>query len=552
MMFSMRPKKTIQMKRTFSIISRLVLITTIVVGCTSDFESINTDPTKATPNNFDANYFLSSAQWNYADGITGYSGPILFQSGWVQLLASTTSGGANYYTNMDKYVSSSNTNSYRATSWNQCYRSGALASEAIKNTADDPEKVNINAAARMIRVLATHYITDVYGDAPYSQAWMASSDVTLPEYDMQEQLYKSLLTDLDGAITSMDPTKAKPSADIFPYHGDVAKWKKFGYSLMLRIAMRLTKADAATAKTYAEKAAAGGTFESAADDAYVVPDNANGYKNNYAGSLMTAADYYQVRWSKTLIDYLSNTDDPRLGVIAEVPQDGLANNQDATKPGNSDPNVQAGLPNGYDLNGGATDVTHSPGYPGSTGTGADETPIGKYSRPKTAIYGNFNAPVFVITYAQTELLLAEAAVRGFNVGASATEHYSNGVKGAMTALAPFGAAAVIDPAEADNYAAAHPLDVTTSDASLKMINEQYWATSGALMNFAEAWNNWKRSGYPVLTPVVATGGFSNGVIPRRQPYPTTESTLNPASYKAAIGRLEGGQDSWSARVWWDK
>jgi hypothetical protein len=551
-MFSMRPKKTIQMKRTFSIISRLALITVIMVGCTGDFEEINTDPTKATPSIFDANYFLSSAQWNYVDGITGYSGPVLFQSGWVQLLASTTSGGANYYTNMDKYVPSSNTNTYQATSWNQCYRAGALASEAIKNTEGDPEKVNLNAAARIIRVLAAHYITDVYGDAPYSQAWMASSNVTLPEYDTQEALYKSLLADLDGALTSMDPAKEKPSADIFPYQGDVAKWKKFGYSLMLRMAMRLTKADAATAKTYAEKAAAGGTFESAADDAYIVPDNANGYKNNYAGSLMTAADYYQVRWSKTLIDYLGTTDDPRLGVIAEVPQAGLANNQDATKAGNSDPSVQLGLPNGYDLNGGATDVTTSPGYPGGTGTGADATPIGKYSRPKTAIYGNFNAPVFVVTYAQTELLLAEAAIRGYSIGGSAAEHYSNGVEGAMLALAPFGTAAAISAGDAASYAAANPLDESTDDASLKMINEQYWATSGALMNFAEAWNNWKRSGYPVLTPIVASGNFSNGVIPRRQPYPTTESTLNPASYKAAVGRLEGGQDSWSAKVWWDQ
>ena len=551
-MFSMRHKNTIQMKRKFSIISRLVLITAIMVGCTSDFEQINTDPTKATPNNFDANYFLSSAQWNYIDGITGYSGPVLFQSGWVQLLASTTSGGANYYTNMDKYVPSSNTNTYQATSWDRCFRSGALASEAIKNTTEDPEKVNLNAAARIIRVLATHYVTDVYGDAPYSQAWKASENVNLPDYDTQEQLYKSLLADLDAALTSMDATKAKPSADIFPYQGDVAKWKKFGYSLMLRIAMRLTKADATTAKAYAEKAAAGGTFESAADDAYVIPDNANGYKNNYAGSLMTAADYYQVRWSKTLIDYLSSTDDPRLGVIAEVPQAGLANNQDATKVGNSDPSVQLGLPNGYDLNGGATDITKSSGYPGGTGTGADATPIGKYSRPKTALYGNFNGPVFVVTYAQTELLLAEAALRGYSVGGTAAEHYSNGVEGAVLSLAPFGTGAVIDPVDAADYAAANPLNVSTTDASLKMINEQYWATSGALMNFAEAWNNWKRSGYPVLTPVVASGNFSNGAIPRRQPYPTTESTLNPASYKAAVGRLEGGQDTWSAKVWWDK
>jgi hypothetical protein len=550
MTISMRHKKINQMKRSTSLY-KLLFIAAMVTGCTGDFEAINTDPTKASPSSFNPNYFLSSAQWNYVDGITGYSGPILFQSGWVQVLASTTSGGANYYTNMDKYVPSSNTNSYLATSWDRCYRAGALASEMIKLTEDDPDKVNLTAAARIIRVLAAHYVTDTYGDAPYTQAWMASSGITLPEYDTQQALYTAMLTDLDDALTSMDASKEKPASDLFPYQGDVAKWKRFGYSLMLRIAMRLTKIDNGTAKQYAEKAAAGGTFESADDDAYVIPDNANGYRNNNASSLMTAADYYQVRWSKTFIDYLDENDDPRLGVIAEVPQDGLANNQDATKAGNSDPDVQLGLPNGYDLNGGATDITTSPGYPGGTGTGDDASPIGKYSRPKTAIYGNFNAPVFVITYAQTELLLAEASIREYNVGGTAAEHYSNGVTGAMLALAPLGDAATIDEGDAEDYAATHPLDESNDDASLKMINEQYWATSGALMNFSEAWNNWKRSGYPELTPVVASGNFSGGVIPRRQPYPTTEATLNATNYQAAVGRL-GSPDTWSAKVWWDQ
>jgi hypothetical protein len=88
-------------------------------------------------------------------------------------------------------------------------------------------------------------------------------------------------------------------------------------------------------------------------------------------------------------------------------------------------------------------------------------------------------------------------------------------------------------------------------ASLKMINEQYWATTGILMNFVEAWNNWKRSGYPVLTPVVFAGNFSRSQIPRRQLYPTTEGTANPANYRIGVSSLSGGDD-WNSRVWWDK
>lgn len=540
------------MKRKSTLIYKLLFVGALVAGCTGDFEEINTDPTKALPGNFDANYFLSQAEWQYVDGITGYAGPILFQSGWVQILASTSTGGPNYYSNGDKYVPSGNTNSYLATSWDRMYRSGGFATEIMKLTKDDPEQVNLHAAAQIIRVLAIHYATDTYGDVPYSKAWQASDGNKTPEYDAQETLYKTLLSDLEAALLSMNASKAKPSADLLPYKGDVAQWKKFGYSLMLRIAMRLTKADATTARQYAEKAAAGGTFESAADDAYVIPNNANGYNNNHASSLTTAADYYQVRWSKTFIDYLDANDDPRLGVIAEVPQDGLVNNQDVSKPGNSDPDIQLGLPNGWDLGTGPTSIVNSPGYPGGTGTDEDETPIGKYSRPTTAIYGNFNAPVFIITYAQTELLLAEAVIKGYTVGGTAAEHYANGVEGAMLALARFGTAAVIDAGDAATYAAAHPLDESTDEASLQMISEQYWASSGALMVFSEAWNNWKRTGYPELTPVSYTGNFSGGVIPRRQIYPLNEATFNSASYRAAVGKIAGGLDAWSAKVWWDQ
>jgi hypothetical protein len=73
-----------------------------------DFTEINTDP-NSTPASFNADYFLTNAQNTYKELIGGYDGPVLFQSGWVQLLACTSTGGATYYSNMDKYVQSSNT-----------------------------------------------------------------------------------------------------------------------------------------------------------------------------------------------------------------------------------------------------------------------------------------------------------------------------------------------------------------------------------------------------------------------------------------------------------
>ncbi|THU41096.1 SusD/RagB family nutrient-binding outer membrane lipoprotein [Niastella caeni] len=538
------------MKRIFLYTGLAVLGLT---GCTKDFEEINTDPTQTSPANYNSEYFLSGSQRNYLDGITGYNGAILFQSGWVQIFASTTSGAANYYSNMDKYVPSGNTNDYAGRGFDLGYKGARLAAELIKNYSGNADKVNVVSAATIMKVLCAHYITDLYGDIPYSQALQGASNVNYPVYDKQQDVYSAMLSDLDGALTAFDASKAKPIADLFPYAGDVAKWKKFGYSLMLRIAMRLVKADAAKAQQYAEKAAAGGTLSSVSEDAYVKGDNTNGYRSENSRSLGTAADFYQVKWSKTLMDFLKSTADPRVSVIAELPSPGLAAamNPD-NKTGDNTFANQRGLPNGWDLNGGATDISNAPGYPGASGSGNDADPIGLYSRPRAAIYTDLNSPQFVLTYAESELLLAEAKVRGWNVGATtASVHYANAVSAALQSLAAFGSSAAISATVANAYAAANPLNVTSTAASLKMINEQYWATTGILMNFVEAWNNWKRSGYPVLTPVVYAGNFSGGVIPRRQLYPTTEPTANPANYKTGVSSLTGG-DTWSSKMWWDK
>jgi hypothetical protein len=524
------------------------LASIMITGCTKNFDSINTNPTAATPANMDPNYFLSQIQWDFVDATAGYQGPILFQDGWVQIFASTSSGSANYHSNDDKYVASSNTLDYQGRTWNQEYHAASVAYEMKSLTDGKSQYTNLNAIASIMKVAALQKVTDIYGDIPYSQALQGKTSVLQPSYDGQQAIYTSMLSELDAAIAKLDATKDKPSSDQF-YNGDITKWKKFGYSLMLKMAMRLTKADATTAQKYAEKAAAGGTFASNADNAVVMADNSKGFGSSNANALRVTDDLYQVRWSKTLIDWLVARNDPRLSIIAEVPLPGLKQNQSMAT-GDNNALDQKGMPNGYDLNGGATDISKSPGYTGGSGSGDDFTPLGKYSRP-TQIYRNQSGPLYVLTYAETELLLAEAAVRGWNVGGTAASHYANGVSGALQSLSAYGSGATIDPASANSYATANPLDISSTANSLKAINEQIWATTGVQLNFVEAWSNWRRSGYPVLTPVNYSGNFSGGTIPRRQPYPATEASTNPNGYKAAVSALSGG-DVWTSKVWWDK
>jgi hypothetical protein len=516
------------------------------VGCTKDFDALNTDPNQVGGDQLDPNFLITSSQFAYST--KGY-GVFMFTSMWSQTLASTSSLQSNYQSNGDKYVSTSSTPDYLSNIWNNNYGSndkfstgaGNLANDAIKLTAADAAKSNINAVAIIMKQLIMQQITDTYGDVPYSQAFQGKEGITQPVYDKQKDIYDAMFAELQTAVGMLDAGKVLATGDMY-YKGDVTKWKKFAYSLMLRMAMRLTKVDAVTAQKWAEAAAAGGTFADNSDNAFITTEISTSHQNNLASVYGT--DGFQTKWSRTLINYLRVNNDPRLTVVAEISVPTETNGN--LVPGIVDSSRQIGLPNGYDLLGGPNDISGAPGFPGAT-TGS---PIGNYSRPRYTVYANQASPIFVLTYPETELLLAEAAARGWNVGGTAATHYASGVAAALTCLSTLGAELTISPATAALFATTHPLDISSLNASLKQINEQYWATTGIQFNYYEAYMNWKRSGYPVLTPVNFAGNFSNGTIPRRQLYPQGEATLNTANYNAAAGSITGG-DTWTSRVWWD-
>lgn len=515
-------------------------------GCSKQqLDDINTDPTKVTAENYDPNELLSSAQLKYAN--IGYY-QLVYQSTMMQLLASTY----YYYNNGDKYINIASFTDYQGRIFDEGYAEVSTIREMqrLANLKNPQENTNLINIGDIIFVLILQRITDTYGDVPYSQAAKAMQGIKYPVYDRQEDIYDSMLHDLENAINNLDPLKPKPTADLF-YKGNIEKWKKFGYSLMLRVAMRLTKINPDKAKIWVEKAA-GKTFSNIDDSAILITDASSfNSQNGTSLALRTYSDYLEVRWSKTLIDKLRNTNDPRLGVIGEIPPSGLAQNSNQNLKGNNDPAVQIGMPNGYDLQGGPTDINNAPGYPGGTGSGSNFAPLGNYSRPRTSVYLKLGGPIFVMTYAETEFLLAEAKIRGWNVTGTANNHYSNGLTASLQSLSLLDQQAKIDPTVISNYVAQNPLDESNIQNSFKAINTQYWITTGTNFNFIEAWLNWKRSGYPELVPVNYTGNVTNATIPRRMIYLSTEILNNTNNYKDAIGRLTGG-DVLTSRVWWDK
>ena len=510
-------------------------------------DQINTNPNAASANNLDPNYLLTDGELTFANASYGQ---LLYPATAIQGLASTF----NYYGNGDKYTNSGGFTGYQALVFGQGYTAISRLQQAISvaNTQSATRYANVIAISNIMKVMIFQRITDTYGDVPFSQAVQAASGITSPQYDKQQDIYPALLTQLEQAIASLNANGAKATGDLL-YGGDVAQWKKLGYSLMVRVAMRMTKVNPTLAKTYTEKAAAAGTMTSTADNAYVKTDAAFGdTQNSISNALLTTDDFREVKWSKTLIDYLRTTNDPRLGAIAEIPQTGALNNANQSLPGDNTPSLQRGLPNGYDLTNGAFDIRKRSDYPGATPATSDPAdkaaPLGNYSRPRLTVYFAQNAPLYLLTYAETEYLLAEAATRGWSVGGNAATHYANGLRSSLESLGQFSSNATIATGDITAFVTANPLSTTNA---LQQINEQYWVEACTTFDFLEAWFNWRRSGYPVLTPVNYPGNVTNATIPRRLPYPATEIGNNPSGYAAGVSSLSGG-DVLTSRVWWDK
>ena len=72
------------------------------------------------------------------------------------------------------------------------------------------------------------YMTDTFGDIPFSQALKADSGIFLPQYDAQKDVYTGLFTLLNKAVSNLASSAAgEPligSADPI-YQGNVAKWE---------------------------------------------------------------------------------------------------------------------------------------------------------------------------------------------------------------------------------------------------------------------------------------------------------------------------------------
>lgn len=535
----------------------IVLFAIIMASCnTEDLHNLNINP--QTVDQIDLNFLFTAAElgaasagssgdnryidWRTNIGLAAYA---------VQHLA--CGGCPGGISPGDKYMHNAETSSapFEKIYGDQLKNIAEILKQTGPGGYDEGNKVNMRNASRILKAFLFHRLTDYYGRVPYFEANTATNTdgTKFPKYDRQSVIYADLLKELDeatAAMTTVDPNDGFAAADII-YEGDLAKWRKWGYSLMLRLAMRVSNVDEAMANTYVAKAAAGGVFSSNDDNPVVgmaeVPSlwtNQNGISRAFIPGDGGQPSYL----SKTLLDFLkgndpnvTSDDDPRLMIIS-----GGIGTWTASSwiPANVNPLEQKGPPNGLD----ASQLDAYEGKPASSA--ADLAKL--YSRINVLMMDR-DEPYMLMNYGEVKLLLAEAAERGIG-GLSAGEaqtHYDEGVKASMQMYTLYDESLTVSDGAVTNYLATYPYAGTQSE-KLEMIGEQLWVNY--FLNWWEAWSNYRRTGYPDLTPINYPGNETGGTIPARLRYPASEASGNPNFKGQSEGEGATTPDQYTTKVWW--
>ena len=349
--------------------------------------------------------------------------------------------------------------------WNTVYGT-TLISGYVMNRDFKNDYPHYNGIGQILTALNLSYATDNWGDVPYDEAFRADEGGIAPKYNTQEEIYKRLQSILDEAILNLKKPASEnvsvPSTDDYIFKGDTKKWIKVAYVLKARFALRLSEVD----PTAAQKALVHLTnseISSNADDAKTFfPGTANGLNQWYAFEVSRGL---YLKTGKFFVDYLKNTNDPRLEFM-------VAKDQSGDYSGNA-PNDLSSTTTSY----------IGPAFASSTSS------------------------VGIVTYAEAKFIEAEAKLK------------TGDVVGAKTAMEEAVKASVLSTTGTPATTAF--ITAATATVDLANIIQQKYV---ALHLTMEPYNDYRRTGFPALVPNQRS---ATKQIPVRLPTPSEERLYNP-------------------------
>lgn len=426
-------------------------------------------------------------------------------------------------------------------------------------------KKNQLAIIDLQQVYTLQILVDTYGDIPYTQAGDIDA-FPLPKYDSGKEVYASLINRTKTSIANLDTTGSSFGTADKVYAGSVAKWKKFGNSLLLKLGIALADSDDALAKSTVQAAITGGVFTAKADDALLAYlTSSPNFSALYTTLVASNRNDYVV--GRTIVDVMNANNDVRRDQYFQKNVHYLAGSVTAVSgstitftPAPTAPAVapQVGdnvyvMPN--TLVGTITSISGNSftlsGY--ATGSVVPENDLGFGFYYRGGVIGNpssfnvnsrvgafgytTNTPGILLNYTEVAYYLTEASAR-WGIGGSPATNYANAVTASFLQWNK-------TAAEATAYLVAHPYDATNWK---KSIGDQAWISM--YDQPLVSWNFFRRLDYPALAPAANAVAESNNKVPVRLLYPVTEQTTNPTNYAAGSAAIGG--DFLYTKIFWDK
>ncbi len=471
----------------------LIIMVGFLISCTKNFEDFNTDKKHATV--VPAQFLFANAQKALADMYSSTSVNINNWKLFAQYWTETTYTDESNYDVLNRNIGN--------TLFRIFYRDILVDLKEAKRITEeevvDGEEATIAKNNRLliidlVEVYTYHQLVDIFGDVPYTEAL----DITniSPAYDDASTIYKDLLTRAKAAADALNTGAGSFGGDDLMMGGDVAMWKKFANTLIVRMAITIAAKEPALAKDYIEDAyAAGFAYGEACAFQYLTGANSNPLYQD-----LIQSGRHDFVPANTIVDMMNTLEDPRRAAY-------------------------------FDING----DTYRGGIYG------ESNPFAQYSHINDRIQAQDYASV-MLDYTELAFYLAEAAERGFSVGGSAATWYENGIRSSMEY---WGVAA----ADIDTYMARADVAYATAAGNWKQkIGTQAWLAF--YVRGLEGWTSYRRLDFPVLNLPPAPDESADGAVPRRHTYPVNEQTLNGVSYSAAASKIGG--DKLSTKIFWDE
>ncbi|MFM9951482.1 MAG: SusD/RagB family nutrient-binding outer membrane lipoprotein [Saprospiraceae bacterium] len=493
------------MKHTFLKSWVLIALLFMAFGCTKDFDEINTNPNAPTLVN--SGLLMPQIQRDVMNSLLGETwgiGNIVIQH-----------TAKNQFVNEDRYLWGELNGI-----WNSVYDNMRDVNNIIAQSETNNEQ-NYKGIALVMRAWMFSLATDAYGDIPYSEAIRAKEGINYTNYDSQEAVYDGILNDLETANNILGTTGEVVAGDLI-FKGDVAKWKKLANSLSIRYLLRISNKRNVSADL--TKIVGNTTdnpiFENVADNAvYTFLSNS---PDQFPLHTSRIGSFNEFRASKTLLDTLQTLDDTRMPIFFRpTPETETSANP-----------VFAGLPNGL----GDVEALQYNGGP------QFQSRIGSlYFENAVSPQGLSIAKGVIMTYAELQFLLAEAAEKGL-ISGSAMTYYENGVNASFQFYG-------LTPPVA--YFSQDEVAYTGSSVEkLNKIGFQKWIS--LYFQGLEAWFDWRRTQIPAL--IAGPTNQNNDRIPVRFRYPIIEQSLNAEGYQAAVQRQgpDQGPEGLNTKMWYLK